>query len=83
MLIVRPEGGVRPVPHLLFTFLLRRFARNVLCLMDRFTQESLEHHNVPQTLHESVDPLRAHPTSFSIAGVLGEDSYQRVACHLP
>src|SRR5712691_8764386 len=61
-------------------FLRRRFARNVLCYEDEVTQESLERHTIPQTLHQSVDPPRAYPTPTSIAGVLGDYSRHKVTC---
>jgi hypothetical protein len=55
------------VPFLIIrvTFLRRRCARNVLCYKDEVTQESLEPHNVPQTL-QSARTRRRRIQHFSL-----------------
>ena len=52
-LFQRAEGLARPVPHHTCHLSAKTLRRNVLYYKDDVTQESLERHTIPQTLHST------------------------------
>jgi hypothetical protein len=83
MLTVRPEGGVRPVPHPPFHFSSKTFCPKCAMLPGMKLQGESGVSQYSPDPPISVDPPRAHPTPTSIVGVAGEVSRQQVACCFP
>ena len=83
-LFQRAEGRARPVPHHT-CHLSSKTISPEMCYTtkDEVTQESLELHTIPQTLHSAWTRLGRIQHLLSVAGVPGEVSRQRVDMLLP